>query len=69
MSIARFGHGVIVQKGQFVVIGGVTDNFEQKYATELCTLKDDSIECKTFDSENSKTSPQMMRVPPEFCPK
>ena len=65
--VARKGHGVIVQQGQFIVIGGANGPL----GTERCSLVNDSIQCTTVDPEleNYNHYPEMMHVSEDFCQK
>ena len=66
MNQARHGHAVIVHQGKFIVVGGE----HGLHGTESCTLKDDSVQCKTADPEleNYFYYPEMMSVTENFCP-
>ena len=67
LNEARRGHGVIVQQGQFIVVGGLNGPL----GTERCTLVNDSIQCTTVDPEleNYNHYPVMMHVSGDFCQK
>lgn len=64
MNQGRWGHGVIVHQGQFIVVGG----YSGPLRTERCELKDESIQCKTVDPElsNYRYYPEMMSVT-KYC--
>ena len=64
---ARGGHGVIVQNGEFVVVGGEHENV----FTERCSLKDDTIHCTAVKPKLSNFDfyPEMIAVPHDYCPK
>ena len=72
LNQARYGHGVILHQGQFIVAGGWGFIlFVNERGTERCTLKGDSIQCKTVDPEleDYKFYPEMISVRENFCPK
>lgn len=70
LHYARYGHGVFIQKGTFIVIGGLdikTAELERK--TERCTLIDESIQCTAIDPKlNSYFNyPEMIYVSDDYC--
>ena len=67
LNQARFAHGVFIQQGDFIVVGG----FKGDLRTERCTLNEDAIRCTLIDPElkNYGYYPEMMSVEPNFCPK
>ena len=74
LKISRFGHGVIFQRGEFIIIGGesfVDSGQKFSLSTERCTLKDDAIDCTVVDPmlEKYHNYPEMMQVPIDYCPK
>ena len=60
----RYAHGVIIQAGEFVVVGGTGS-----ISTERCILNGESIKCTTVDPEleNYNFYPEMMSVPENYC--
>ena len=73
MKSARSGHGVFIQQGVFVVVGGIhyTTGYESKRFTERCTLNGDAFECELVGPELDYYwgYPEMIRVPYDYCPK
>ena len=73
LNYARYGHGVFVHQGEFIVVGGEhyggSDDHATKLSTERCTLVEDSIECKAVDPvfNNYFSYPEMIRVPYDYC--
>lgn len=67
LNQARRGHGVIIQEGSFVVVGGLGKVGE----TERCSFHNESIECQIVGPNLRDYSdfPEMMKVPENFCPK
>ena len=70
LNEARLGHGVIAQKGEFIVVGG-DGIIDEGTKTERCSLSDDSIQCTSVDPElyDYFFYPEMMLVPENYCPK
>ena len=68
LNQARRGHGVIIQEGQFLVVGG---GQLRSFGTERCQLNDRSIQCTTVEPKLSGYYyyPELMSVPANFCPK
>ena len=66
LNEARFGHGVAIQQGEFIVVGGYS-----KFVTERCILNDDSIHCTTTKPQLQyyEYYPEMMSVSENYCPK
>ena len=66
LNQARRDHGVIIQNGEFIVVGG-----RDTKKTERCSLNGDSIQCTSVDPELSSYVyyPVMMLVPENYCPK
>ena len=67
LNQARFAHGVFIQQGNFIVVGGYFGTL----GTERCILNEDEIRCTVIDPELSTYYyyPEMMAVEPDFCPK
>ena len=67
LNQARLGHGVFIQQGHFIVVGGYNGNLR----TERCTLNEDAISCTLIDPELNGYAfyPEMMSVEQNFCPK
>ena len=67
LNQARYAHGVFIQQGDFIVVGGNNKNLR----TERCTLNEDAIRCTFVDPELDRYAyyPEMMSVEPNFCPK
>ena len=67
LNQARYGHGVFIQQGNFIVVGGLEEDFR----TERCTLNEEAIRCTLIDPELNGYYyyPEMMFVEPNFCPK
>ena len=67
LNEARYAHGVFIQEGDFIVVGG--DNGTR--GTERCILNEDEIRCTVIDPELYDYSyyPEMMAVEPNYCPK
>ena len=68
----RYGHGVILQDGDFLIIGGKNGNKDDKpIYTERCILKNDRIECAVVEPKLLKYEyyPEMIAVPHDHCPK
>ena len=66
LNTARNGHKVIVQKGEFIVVGGM----DAGYRSERCKLtKDKSMQCTLFDPvmDGYYNYPGLIRVPDDFC--
>ena len=69
---ARNGHGVIIQDGEFVIVGGQDENGSDKPVfTERCTLQGDRIQCAVVKPKLAKYRhyPEMIAVPHDYCPK
>ena len=67
---AREGHGVFIQRGEFIIVGG--KSYGQKaLSTERCTLKGDVIKCKEIGPvlTSYEDYPEMMLVLHDYCPK
>ena len=64
LNQARHGHGVIFQKGDFIVVGG-----RDTKKTERCSLHGNSIQCTNVDPELDDYAfyPEMMLVPENYC--
>ena len=62
---ARYYHGVIIQNGDFVVVGGN----DGQLGTERCILSEDTITCTVIDPvlDHYYYYPEMMSVPPNYC--
>ena len=67
LNQARYAHGVLIQQGNFIVVGGYPGNLR----TERCTLNEGTIRCTLIDPELKSYGfyPEMMFVEPNFCPK
>ena len=68
------GHGVIVQRGKFIIIGGEslsTSGSSYARSTEKCVFKGYKIKCTEVDPELMQYSdyPLLMHVPYDYCPK
>ena len=70
MNSYRYGHGVYVQRDEFVVLGGADSSFSPA-GTERCKLNGDSINCTTVDPKLNMYIyyPETARVPADYCPK
>ena len=66
LNQARYGHGVFIQQGDFIVVGGWGI-----FRTERCTLNQDAIRCTLIDPELEDYGfyPEMMSVMPNYCEK
>ena len=66
LNQARYGHGVFIQQGDFIVVGG-----SGTFRTERCTLNEGTIRCTLIDPKLNGYYyyPEMMSVEPNFCPK
>ena len=66
LNQARYAHGVFIQQGDFIVVGGWGT-----FRTERCTLNEEAIRCTLIDPKLSEYCyyPEMMSVEPNFCPK
>ena len=76
MKQARAGHGVFIQLDAFVVVGGVSEDSQEKEITELtterCILIDGAINCTVVHLDPIGEYfyfPEMIRVPYDYCPK
>ena len=67
LNQARLAHGVFIQQGYFIVIGGM----DGLLGTERCILNEDAISCTVVEPilHNYFYYPEMMAVEPNFCPK
>lgn len=66
LNEARTGHGVIMNKGNFIIVGGM--DYKK---TERCTLEGQSIHCKLINPglDYYMGYPEMMIVPSDYCEK
>ena len=64
LNQARLGHGVFIQQGDFIVVGGW-----ENLRTEHCTLNQDAIRCTLINPELDYYYyyPEMMAVNPDYC--
>ena len=72
LNQARYGNGVIVRQGQFVVVGGIgNSNSEKLRSTERCYFENESIQCTTTEPvlDVYYQYPELMLVPEDYCPK
>ena len=71
LNFARYGHGVSIQKGTFIVIGGVdfVTGYELERKTERCTLIDEAIQCTAIDPVLNTyfNYPEMMYIADDYC--
>ena len=67
LNRARYAHGVFIQQGDFIVVGG----YDRKLFTERCTFNEADIHCTLVDPEleNYAYYPEMMAVMPSYCEK
>ena len=67
MNRSRYAHGVFIQEGDFIVVGG----YGGTYGTERCILNEEEISCTLIDPELDEYCyyPEMMAVGPNYCPK
>ena len=70
---AREGHGVSIQRGEFIVVGGKNSesNGQKALSTERCTVKGDVIKCTEIGPvlTSYEDYPEMMLVLHDYCPK
>ena len=64
LNKARHGHGVFIEGGQFVVVGG-----KSVLTTERCIVKANSIGCKVVEPvlHGFDYYPKMISVPGTYC--
>ena len=74
LNTARDGHGVIIQRGEFIIIGGVETKKSGAspivpMSTERCTLTGDKINCVDVGPwlTNYWSYPEIMHVPHDYC--
>ena len=68
----RYGHGVFVHEGDFIIIGGRNGNRpNDPLSTERCILKEDTIHCTVVKPKlwDYGYYPEMIAVPHDYCPK
>ena len=65
LNKARYGQGVIIQQGDFIIVGG----WSESLGTERCSVNGDSMQCATVEPklEGYYYYPEMMLVPGNFC--
>ena len=69
LNQARYAHGVFIQEGEFVVVGGFDSSDSSSLATERCTSTEDSIDCILIDPMLYSYSyyPAIMPVTSDYC--
>ena len=67
LNQARLAHGVFIQQGDFIVVGGM----DGLLGTERCILNGDAINCTVVEPTLHYYFyyPEMMAVEPDYCPK
>ena len=72
LNKARYAHGVIIQKDDFIVVGGYPNSdYEFDVITEHCTFDEDAIQCTPIDPKLGDYAfyPEMMHVEQNYCEK
>ena len=74
LNTARDGHGVIIQREEFIITGGrhhtkSGNNNIWSLSTERCTLTGDKIDCVDVGPHLNDywIYPEMMHVPHDYC--
>ena len=69
MNEGRYGHGVIIQNGHFIVVGGDKGKKAGPLSTERCTLNGSSVRCTSVNPKlkNFFEYPELMTVTDNFC--
>ena len=47
LETARYGHGAIYDGSVFIIIGGTQGSYDDALPTEVCSMSNDNIVCRT----------------------